>query len=329
MSRLTKITMSLAAVLMLLHSTTVSAVLNMGGQSTFAGTVIEVLEPGPDIQAIIDNITDASAGNPYLIHLGPGVYDLGFGNIVMKAWVSIQGSGQESTKITGIMSGASTDANSATVAGANNTFLTDLTITNTGTGSITIAIFNSSVSPRIERVTANALGGIQKFGIRNESSSPIMTDVTASASGGSDNYGVYNTSSSPTMTNITATASDGTDNYGVYNTTSSSPIMTNVTATASGTNNIGVNNLDSSSPAMTNVMARASSGTISTGAVSDNASPYIQDSILEGAIRSLSITSDSTGARVVNSKLDGSVLDSAAGTQCRGNYDGNLTAVTC
>lgn len=321
--------MSFATALMLLHSITANAVLNMGGQTIFAGTVIEVLEPGPDIQTIIDNITDASAGNPYLIHLGPGVYDLGFGNIVMKAWVSIQGSGQESTKITGIMSGGSIDATSATVAGVNNASLTDLTITNTGTGSITIAIFNSSASPRIERVTANAAGGIQKFGIRNESSSPIMTDVTVSASGGSENYGVYNTSSSPIMANITATASAGTDNYGVYNTTSSSPIMINVIATSSGTNNVGVINLDFSSPTMTKVIARALSGTISTGVVNDQASPYIQDSILEGAITSLSITSNSTGTRVVNSKLVGSVLDSAAGTQCRGNYDGTLAAVNC
>lgn len=328
MSRITKITMSFATALMLFNSITANAVLNMGGQTIFAGAVIEVVEPGPNLQAIIDGISDASATKPYLIKLGPGVYDLGFNNIVMKAWVSIHGSGQESTTITGTMSSGLIDATSATVAGVNNASLMDLTIINTGIGTVSMAIFNNAASPRIERVTATASGGIQNYGIRNDSSSPIMTDVTASASGGAENYGVYNTSSSPTMANITATASAG-NSTGVFNTTSSSPIMINVTATASGDNNVGVSNLVFSSPFMTKVIARASSGSSSIAVVNDQSSPHIQDSILEGAIRSLSINSSSTGTRVVNSKLVGSVLDSAAGTQCRGNYDGNLAAVTC
>ena len=71
-----KISLSLAAAVILFSSYAANAVLNMGGKTIFAGTVIEVLEPGPatQIQDIINNITDESASNPYLIKLGPVVY---------------------------------------------------------------------------------------------------------------------------------------------------------------------------------------------------------------------------------------------------------------
>ena len=238
MNRLTKSTVSLATAFMLINSITVNAALNMGGQTIFAGTVIEVLEPGPDLQANIDNITDASAAKPYLIHLGAGVYDIGSTNIVMKPWVSIQGSGQEATKITGAVSTATDDNTSAVIAGANNTALTDMTIENTGGNIFSLAIINSNVSPRIERLTAISTGGTYRnIAVYNiTSASPMMKNITAIATGITDGArAVVNDFSSPTMLNITASASGGTEsNRGVLNKVSSTPTMINVNASASG-----------------------------------------------------------------------------------------------
>ena len=158
----------------------------------------------------IESIEDANSGNPYLIQIGPGVYEVSSA-IIMKEWVTIQGAGREATKITGAVSYGEPNETSAIVKGQDNAALTDLTIENRGGGVFSIAIFNSGASPRIERVTAVAFGAEQyATGILNEaSSSPVMTNVSASASGASttENYGVYNVGgSSPTMVNVNANA---------------------------------------------------------------------------------------------------------------------------
>ena len=155
-------------------------------------------------------IGETSPGNRYLIVIGPGVYEVNTA-LIMKEWVTIQGAGREATKITGAVSHEYANETSAIVRGQNNAALTDLTIENRGGGVFSIAIFNSGASPRIERVTAVALGAEQyATGILNEaSSSPVMTDVSASASGASttENFGVYNVGgSSPTMVNVNANA---------------------------------------------------------------------------------------------------------------------------
>jgi hypothetical protein len=333
-----KISLLLATALILLSSFTANAVLNMGGKTIFTGTLIEVLEPGSatQIQSIINNIGDASAAKPYVIHLGPGVYDIGTTGIVMKEWVSIQGSGQEATKITGTVSTGAPDATSSILVGANNTSLSDLTVENTGEVT-SIAIFNFNASPLIERVTATGSSLSNSYGVYNwYSFSPTMTNVTATGSGlgsgGLNTTGVFNEGSSPTMTNVTATGSGGSNNnYGVNN-RSSSPAMTNVTATGSGgAYSYGVHN-DSSSPTMTNVTATGSGGANNFGVYILSSSPMIKDSSIEGNTVGMVIdgTSTSTGTRVVNSKIVGGVNDGASGTtNCRGTYKADLSNQDC
>ena len=226
-----------------------------------------------DPVAAVNSITDASAANPYLVLIGPGVYTL-TQTLVMKPYVTVAGSGQGATKLTGAISSSAADENSALVSGADNVVLGDLTIANTG-GEYSIALYNENASPDIRDVTVTAFGGSGSFGVCNSNSSPSMINVTATASGGTQSYGVYNISSSPCMTNVTATgnASGGTLSIGVFN-VNSSPSMTNVTATASGgEHNRGVNNGGDSSPIMTNVTATASGGVESNGVYNSNSSP--------------------------------------------------------
>ena len=336
MNKMTRISLVFATAFVLFGSLAANAVLNMGGKTIFTGTLIEVLEPGPDIQAIIDNITDASATRPYLIHLGAGVYDLGSTNIVMKPWVSIQGSGRESTTITGAVSTGIFDNSSAVMVSANNVALSDMTIENTGGDQYSTAIFNINVSPRMERLTAISTGGtLRNIAVYNSSitsASPIMTDISAFASGNTNNRAVVNATSSPIMLGVSANASGGTEsNNGVLNKESSAPTMITVYASATGgTKSRGVKN-DASSPTMMGVTASASGGSVSSHGVfnKNSSSPFIQDSILMGDTRALRVLVDSPGTRIVNSMVTNGIKTDATDTKCLGNYDETLATAGC
>jgi hypothetical protein len=311
------------------------------------------------ITAALNKIPDNVYGNGqcsarYLVKVLPGVYNE---RVAMKPCVDIEGSGELTTKITA-QGGATQDAASATVAGANQAELRFLTVDNTGGAAYAYAIFNNAASPRLTHVTATASGGTHNYGVFNYYySSPAMAHVTASASGGTNNYGVLNSnSSSPAMTNVTATAAvygstNGTNSYGVYN-SASSPAMTNVTATASGaTASYGVYNSGVSSPAMTNVIisavnstyrnygvynsasspamtnatvtAHSYSGDVESFSVYNQASsPTIHHSILRGA--TFSLYSSNSTARIGASQLDGSVAGTAT---CVASYNGSFVAL--
>lgn len=227
------------------------------------------------ITAALNAITDASASNPYLVYVAPGVYNE---QVTMKQFVDIEGAGELTTKITFAGSVLST---SASVLGMHDAELRFLTVENTGGAAFAFAIYNNNVSPRLTHVTASASGGTDNRGIYNyNSSSPTMTDVTASAAGGTNSFGVVNTiSSSPTMKDVTASALGGTNNYGVYNYSSSSPTMTDVTANALvGTNNYGIYNETSSSPTMMEVTATASDGVANYGVYNiEDSAPKMTD----------------------------------------------------
>lgn len=54
---------------------------------------------GTKLLNAVNSITDASASNPYLVKIEPGVYDLGSGTLNMKPHVDVQGSGWATTTI--------------------------------------------------------------------------------------------------------------------------------------------------------------------------------------------------------------------------------------
>ena len=166
------------------------------------------------ITAALAAITNASATNPYLVYVAPGVYTE---QVTMKPYVDIQGSGELTTKITFT---GSAFVSGGSVVEASNAELRYMAVENTGGSTYSTAIYNSSASPRLTHVTATASGGTSNYGVFNaSSSSPTMTDVTATASGGSIyNFGVYNSSSSPTIQNSTISATGATGNrYGILN----------------------------------------------------------------------------------------------------------------
>ena len=210
-----------------------------------------------------------SATNPCLLKIMPGVYDIGSSSLQMQSYVDMEGSGENTTKITGNIDSVV----SGIVLGASNAEIRFLMVENTGTGNYKISIFNNNNSPKITNVTVAASGSDENYGVYNYYSSPAMTNVTAAAYGSNENYGVYNYYSSPAMINMTAGASGGINNHGVLNYASSS-VMTNVTATASGgIDSRGITNDASSSPVMMDVTATASSATVNYGIYNNTSSP--------------------------------------------------------
>jgi hypothetical protein len=210
--------------LMCFIAPTQGASIVIGGNTTDIGTIIIVspkagdtpVTAGTALLNTLDAIEDNSATNPYLIKVGPGIYDIGVTSLQMKEYVDIEGSGEKTTKITGAVINSGFPPTNGTVNGASHAELRFLTVENTGVGLVTVALLNSSASPSIVHVTANASRGTNSYGVFNTYSSPVMTNVTASASGETVNYGVYNTlSSSPVMTNVTASGSGGTIGWGV------------------------------------------------------------------------------------------------------------------
>ncbi len=308
------------------------------------------IQSGTTLLEALAAVTDASAAKPYLIVIEPGVYDLGSQVLQMKAYVDIQGSGENMTTLTGTVSGTY----SAVVMGVDNAGLRFLTVVNTGGGSEAIAICNDHASPQMANVTAVASGGTEvNRAVYNYFSSPSMTDVMAISSGGENNHAVYNDTSAPAMTNVTAIASGGDYVAGVYNDNSSNPAMTNVTATASGAtyDTYGVYN-NGSIPTMIDVIAAATGGAGAVGICNNRGYPLminvtasgtgatvgnygmwnsaqsgvftinVHDSRFLGASASIRNDSEFT-VNIALSQLDGGNVDAGGGTfKCVNSYDG-------
>ncbi len=187
------------------------------------------IENGIALIETLDNITDASSSNPYLIKLEPGVYDLGSSSLNMKPFIDVEGSGEKSTTIISSITGHL--PNYPTVNGANDSEIRFLRIENTGTGTYSVAFRNYSESSTVSHVTAVASGATYNHAISNYLGAPVYRDVTAFASGSSTaNRALYIHSSSPVMVDVTAVASGGTNNYGVYNANDGTPDMISVSS---------------------------------------------------------------------------------------------------
>lgn len=188
-------------------------------------------EAGRQLTQAVAGITDASASNPYLVKIEPGIYDLDNRSLPMRAYVDIEGSGEGVTTITSALG-----TGLGTVIGANNSELRQLTVKNTGEpNQQVVGIFTESTSPRISHVTAIASGGSENYGIHTSNGTPVLDYVTASASGGGQSFGVANYNSVMTILNSTFSAADAAGfNAGFVTTFGGTNRVTSSTISASG-----------------------------------------------------------------------------------------------
>jgi hypothetical protein len=267
--------------LLLMITTTYGGSIVIGGDYTDIGTIV-VISPKPgdptgNGTALLNNLAgiSADATHPYVIKLGPGIYDIGTNSLQMKQYVDIEGSGENTTKITGKVE-SSQQISTGTVNGANNAEIRFLTVENTATSGEAIAFYNNLVSPAMTHVTINAVSNFYAVGVSNISASPSMMNVAVTLSG-SNCFGVQNTgNSSATMKNVTVTASCTTLVNAIVN-SSSSPTMKDVVVAISGQNNLyGVTNY-LSSPMMKNITISASGVDTINGVSNDDSFPTMID----------------------------------------------------
>jgi len=257
-------------------------------------------ESGTALLTAIDAIIDASSNNRYLIIIEPGVYDIGTETFAMKPYVDVQGSGENVTKITGSVSNIPPATKVGVVEGADNAELRFVTVENTGTSTVVVAIRNSGASPTLTFVTASATGGYYRYGMSNNASAAVLRNVTVA---------------------IDHSASSGVP-IGVENEGGSDIVMEGVTIGLTGNvSGVGVD-LSGSTTLMRNVSVTVSTGGYATVALqNDGSTVYVEHSILSGPnwIWNNSMT------YVANSRIEGGVRFNSHTITCAGVYDGAFT----
>ena len=207
----------------------------MSHQSKPLKNVVTVAKKNGDFTdpvAAVNSITDAAADNPYLIVIAPGVYTL-TETLVMKSYVSITGSGEDVTILTGA-NDANRCASGAIVKQVAKTILSNMTVINTGGGgdgcasAIAVSALNVEDSTMLKHVTAKAQGARLNAGITLRDR-PTLLNVLAQAQGGEWSVGIWpEYRSRPKLFNVTARAFDGSDKTcGIEGSNSSTLLLTN------------------------------------------------------------------------------------------------------
>jgi hypothetical protein len=180
---------------------------------------------GTALRNALSGIASPSSTNPWLVKVEPGIYDIGTTSLPMRAWVDVEGSGSGTTTIQGNVNGSG--LNAATINGADNAELRDVTVLAAASGATTdvIAFYNPATSPRLYRVKLAATGRVV-WGLRNATSAPRIEEceITATSTGGSGSlaYGVVFSAFSglpagrSSILRSKIKAIGALENYGVY-----------------------------------------------------------------------------------------------------------------
>lgn len=132
------------------------------------------------IQSALDSITDASASNPYVVKVGPGVFEE---RVALKGSVTVEGSGKDSTIIRS--AGGATEAQAAVVTLAYGTALRDVWVDNTGGSQFAVAVMapnNSYANVRDVLVTGATSGTATYALLLDEYASVYAWDLEVNSS---------------------------------------------------------------------------------------------------------------------------------------------------
>jgi hypothetical protein len=219
---------------------------------------------GARLLAALADITDASAANPWLIRIEPGVYDLNGQSLAMKSYVDIEGSGP------GVTTVRSTVEMLGTIRGADFAELRALTIWNEAAARA-IALRNQAVFFTARGVDCRARGGSElSTAVSSNIAGGVFIDVNALAQ------------DSPTVTGmaiggglLTRVRASGTGGgqfaYGLFNSASSGEVR-DVVARAHGTQYATAIRNEGGGPVLRNVRAIGRGDVISEGIVNGGGS---------------------------------------------------------
>lgn len=326
-------TLSVVTIILLLLTTSATAqskvfAIPMSGSdlNPLASIVTVAKEDGDFIDPVtaIASITDASASNPYLLAIAPGIYELGANQLVMKEYVEIVGAGQHATVLRGVISSPNlTNSAAAVVVGANNASISHLSIENSDdTYTYSVAIDNDEASPRISHITINVVdSGDRQYGIRNDNALAVhISDTTINIVGGdgiSYQYGIRNDNiSSAIVSNTAINLVDGGGGVhrAIYNTDSSSAVLSDsrINVVGGGGTQYGIRNHTSSNSIISNSTINLSDGSSNEFGVhnsGDSEYAIIRNSQITASTNSI-YAADGSGEEesyISNSTLTGSV----------------------
>jgi hypothetical protein len=134
-----------------------------------------------------------SATNPWLIRVGPGIFDLGSGSLILPAYTALEGAGQDVTIITA----AGYAGPSGTVIVGDRGRLSRLTVTNTGGNYDEIAVFVPSLASKVALDHVNFVASNPSsasgtaYGLYAESETSFsLVDCELTVHGAYTNYGI-------------------------------------------------------------------------------------------------------------------------------------------
>jgi|GEM_PF-1297830 len=308
-------------------------------QKRYANVIVVAKNGGDftDPVAAVNSITDASAINPYLVKIMPGVYDLPAA-LRMKSNVDVEGSGENATKLAGAF-----DNGVVQFYFANTAELRSLTVESNGKGSAysvnSTAVNVSACSyAGVRNVTAKAFNGPTQGIYIENATEPKFHNVTVIAAGESSNVGVkyFVYDISPlVIENMNVTASGGTENFALVGFRGGdmpgAAIVKNSTLTAkNGSNqNVIVSTGTNDSLTLVNITGSASGGNYNYGVFGSNISALnIVNSTLNASYR---LMENNQSVNIVNSQLIGGPIlpVTTNSVKCMGVYDGNYNPYVC
>ncbi len=140
------------------------------------------------VAAIPSSGNDApSASNPWLVKVGPGIYDLGTGTVSLPAYVSLEGSGVYATTL------QETNSDPFVINCAGSGEVASLTAISVGTGSQAVGIWLAG-STRLRNVSVLAEGAssINVAIVANHSGNSFLYDAEVAGLGGAYTRGLEN-----------------------------------------------------------------------------------------------------------------------------------------
>jgi hypothetical protein len=238
------------------------------------------------------SIANASAQNPYLIVIGPGVYTLNQ-QMLMKPFVDIVGSGSHITVLRGSIGSNSINGQSGLIVTADNSRIQSLGIENLTAGKpFCFGVKNQGTNNKIIDVRIKTSGCIFSIGIRSTDAQTLIRNAHISGITSSNTVGIDNFRSTLDIseTNIVGSAVIG--NTGVRNSEGLSVISKSTITVSGGNTQRGVQNLSDTSSVRifgSRISASSTSGSTNNTSLIANSGfsvheTFVSDSFLQGDV---------------------------------------------
>ncbi len=278
-------------------------------------------ESGANLQAALLKITDASAAKRYLMKIEPGIYDVGTGSVAMKAYVDIEGSGENCTRITGNPDGRHFVG---VVNGASNSCLRLITVEHLGGIESAVAIRCISSALTIDRVSIIASGTDNARGIEHSSSELNLRSSSLTVSSGRSAHGIVADNSELKMSDFTITSNGSSGARGML-IDNSNFIFKQGTVKTSGAETSFSFSIHSSTGGMENVKIFSSG----TGHENNGILIYSSEISLSDVLAEASGAETNNGISVDYSTLtiQGSLIKGSGGANARGIYNESSSLV--